>query len=67
MKQHDVLKILRFVSLASAPAMVAVMLLAYAGVLPRPMARMDVLALLVVGLLATFAAWATSTSARRRG
>jgi hypothetical protein len=67
MTRHDLLKILRFVSMASAPAMIAIMVLAYAGWLPRGLARIDVFALLVIGLLATLGAWATSTAARRRG
>lgn len=67
MGRRDIIQMLRFISLASAPAMVSVMALAYAGLLPRGIARIDVLVLLVVGLLATFAAWATSSSTRRGG
>jgi hypothetical protein len=65
--RRDVLKICRFVSYGSAPAMVAVMVLAYAGLLARGVARVDVFILLAVGLLATLGAWATSSYARRRG
>jgi hypothetical protein len=65
--RRDVLKICRFVSYGSAPAMIAVMLLAYAGLLGRSVARVDVFILLAVGLLATLGAWAASLYARRRG
>lgn len=67
MSYRDVVKICRFVSMASAPAMILVMLLSYAGLLARGVARVDVLILLAVGLLTTFGAWATSSRARRRG
>jgi len=47
--------------------MIAVMVLAYAGLLAHGVARVDVFILLAVGLLATLGAWATSSYARRRG
>jgi hypothetical protein len=67
MNPRTVIAILRFVGIASAPAMIVVMLLAELGWLDRGIARVDVLVLLIVGLAATFGAWATSSAARRRG
>jgi hypothetical protein len=67
MTPRTLIYVLRFVSRATAPAMVLVMLFAYLGLLSRGIARADVFVLLVVGLAATFGAWATSNAVRRRG
>jgi hypothetical protein len=67
MNPRTIISVLRFVGVASAPAMIVVMLLAELGFLNRGIGRIDVLVLLVVGLAATFGAWATSSALRRRG